>query len=874
MSYSSYLKPRIETISEEGIEGIIDLANLNSGNAKKIEADPEAFFRLTYPTSDIQNVLEQITLRFSSQKKTSGLFLFEGLKGSGKSHLLLLIFNLFSYSTIAQNWLKNNNLKCTIPDDVIVVINKFTDNPYKYIWNLIFDKLGGKTHEKTTHPSLAEFKEALGDRKLILVFDELEQGIKVIADSAIQAQNIAFLQMLSEFSNRSKQVTMFASIYSDREEPGSTLKRVPKCIVKFDSTKDQSNIILHRLFENYLKFNKKDISPIIDSYINIWKKHITFETDELKNRFQETYPFSPSLIDIVLNKIPARGGFQNVRGALSFLGNLVKLTHTMNDIITPADASLNDKANIIMLRDLDIGGDLINRTVDNLEELKSRVEIADKVASSVLLYSLTGLGPDKGSSRNKLLFDIVTPTIDINAFNHAIISFQKYASYFHTEGDRFYFDLEEQPEAKVEYRSLNYDDDDVVDFIIDIVKSEIFRETSNTVVFTSLEQTKLSLNSFDKSRLRYVITGQRLSQEERHDIYYEMDMRNLILVLEPKDDTFNLLSDRDILKWAKRVTAAKALAEGTRNATRKSDFEKIARKDQSYIIERVKKAGLVFVNWIVYSSNKRDDRIELEPLSGDCTKDKIVESINRDYFPSLRIKEHLESRLDQIKNEFVKGIDAEYKATLGFPVPTHIRAVSSAIRDLCREGTIGIQHSRGNCCRKNPDLSETEFFNAMIISPFPESPPPHPPQPHVCPRCGHEICVCETPPLPVCPRCSQETCVCPKKETISLKIPPKTSTISLREETALRLQQYEDAEIINVGYKVFYQQNNIGDLSTLPGLLRGNLSGQGNVTAEITITKTGQFSKSQVEQQIESLPSIPGADYSVDLTIEVIKKDD
>ncbi|MGR3292550.1 MAG: hypothetical protein ACUZ9M_00880, partial [Candidatus Scalindua sp.] len=358
------------------------------------------------------------------------------------------------------------------------------------------------------------------------------------------------------------------------------------------------------------------------------------------------------------------------------------------------------------------------------------------------------------------------------------------------------------------------------------------------------------------------------------DIYYEMDMRNLILVLEPKDDTFNLLSDRDILKWAKRVTAAKALAEGTRNATRKSDFEKIARKDQSYIIERVKKAGLVFVNWIVYSSNQRDDRIELEPLSGDCTKDKIVESINRDYFPLLKVKEHLESRLDQIKNEFVKGIDVEYKATLGFPVPTHIRAVSSAIRDLCKEGTIGIQHSRGNCCRKNPDLSETEFFNAMIISPFPESPPPPPPQPHVCPRCGQEICVCEIPPPPICPRCSQETCVCPKKETISLKIPPKTSTISLREETALRLQQYEDAEIINVGYKVFYQQNNIGDLSTLPGLLRGNLSGQGNVTAEITITKTGQFSKSQVEQQIESLPSIPGADYSVDLTIEVIKKDD
>ena len=32
VSYSSYLKPRPEVISEEGVEGIIDRANLNAGS--------------------------------------------------------------------------------------------------------------------------------------------------------------------------------------------------------------------------------------------------------------------------------------------------------------------------------------------------------------------------------------------------------------------------------------------------------------------------------------------------------------------------------------------------------------------------------------------------------------------------------------------------------------------------------------------------------------------------------------------------------------------------------------------------------------------------------------------------------------------------
>jgi predicted AAA+ superfamily ATPase len=56
MSYSVYLKPRQETISKEGIEGIIDLANLKDESGTKIEAQPDDFFQLTYLTSDIKEM--------------------------------------------------------------------------------------------------------------------------------------------------------------------------------------------------------------------------------------------------------------------------------------------------------------------------------------------------------------------------------------------------------------------------------------------------------------------------------------------------------------------------------------------------------------------------------------------------------------------------------------------------------------------------------------------------------------------------------------------------------------------------------------------------------------------------------------------------
>src|SRR5450759_4071536 len=92
MSYSDILKPRREVLSEEGVEGIIDLANVDDRRRRKLEARPADLFDLTYPTADTQRVVQTIHRRFSGDRDAPGLFLFEGLKGSGKSHLLVLVY--------------------------------------------------------------------------------------------------------------------------------------------------------------------------------------------------------------------------------------------------------------------------------------------------------------------------------------------------------------------------------------------------------------------------------------------------------------------------------------------------------------------------------------------------------------------------------------------------------------------------------------------------------------------------------------------------------------------------------------------------------------------------------------------------------------
>jgi predicted alpha/beta-fold hydrolase len=106
MSLFDLLIPQLKVLSDDGIEGIIDLANVGSRRKRRppSEARPNDLLTLNCPTAAIRRVVERLAERFAGHDDVPGLLLFEGLKGSGKSHLLLLVYHLFANHTAAQNW--------------------------------------------------------------------------------------------------------------------------------------------------------------------------------------------------------------------------------------------------------------------------------------------------------------------------------------------------------------------------------------------------------------------------------------------------------------------------------------------------------------------------------------------------------------------------------------------------------------------------------------------------------------------------------------------------------------------------------------------------------------------------------------------------
>jgi hypothetical protein len=110
-------------------------------------------------------------------------------------------------------------------------------------------------------------------------------------------------------------------------------------------------------------------------------------------------------------------------------------------------------------------------------------------------------------------------------------------------------------------------------------------------------------------------------------------------------------------------------------------------------------------------------------------------------------------------------------------------------------------------------------------------------------------------------------------EKTDIGIPPQETCGALRQAVAMRLQEFPDSEVVRIRATIFLEKET-ADLSTLPSAIRGSLSGQGSVTAEITVTKNGAFNKEDVESIIESLPSLPGAYYAARLEVLIPSKEE
>jgi len=206
------LLPKEEVLTGR-LHGVVDIERVSDPKRRALEARASDFLQSTFVSAEIRRLVEAIQLRLNTDESATGLFLAEGPKGVGKSHGLLIPLHLTSSPVDCEHWLAENQLTFTVPKNTHVIWRKFTDFPLDSLWGVIANELGVR-FPSDQPPDLQQFRAALEGKKVVLVSDELESGVRSIGDAALRQRNLNFLQMISEESNRAgSNVLLTASVY-------------------------------------------------------------------------------------------------------------------------------------------------------------------------------------------------------------------------------------------------------------------------------------------------------------------------------------------------------------------------------------------------------------------------------------------------------------------------------------------------------------------------------------------------------------------------------------------------------------------------------------------------------------------------------------
>jgi len=852
----SLLQPRSDVIAGR-LQGVIDIQRVSDPKRRSLESRAKEFFDSTFVTGELRRLIGALDTRLNSEGSEPGLILLEGPKGVGKSHDALVPLHLVTAGDQLNGWLAKNGLAFKAPPETRLVCRKFTDFPLESLWGVVGQEIGAQFRTDQP-PSIEEFRLAVGEKKLVLIFDELESGVRSISDPALRQRNLNFLQMVSEEANRAgSNVALVASVYDGNQEPGQTLKRVARVELRFQDTTDRRRILFHRLFSVSPVEPSPEIDGVIRSYLNSWRRFGISIPAGYAEQLRESYPFTPELLDLALVRVRTKGGFQGTRGVLGFLAALVRARYQATHLITLADAGIADPELRTWLADLDPAQNLITCAESNFRELKTS-PFSDRIASAVLLASLAPSSRDPGLTTDELARQVLGPDSDYNAFQLSLTNFKKFGSYFHERGGSLFFDPRENAHSKVNLRSLSINEDEARDRIASWWCGDILRD-QDAVIFTDPATVQQSLDARLGSDIRLVVSPRRLSPEQIHQLYFGLRRRNTAMLIEPRDERVDLHKNPDLIRYAQNSIAAERLAQTADDATRRDEFTRIGYDDKKNALDYLRKTNFAFVQVVRYGASATDSEFQRESLPSAAAREQIIQHVLRQLYPPAYVQEHLAGRAADLFGRKVSQVEEEYRNTPGFPMLLAQTVFQEAIRNLVLPGNvIGLQHSaedQGQVCGRQPRLSGDQLSEAVICAPFhvPNISPPGPRPGPVPPRPSPEPPFSGPGPSPL-----------PGADTVSTSF--LTTRQQVRQEVARLLESRDDPRVEKVRIALAFNERETA-MASLPSFIRGTLGGIGRFDGEASLEFSGAFTKAETEEMLERIPDFAPGACRVTLTI-------
>ena len=586
--------PGAMVTSDSLVEQVAQIETLAAGTI-----DGREFFRRNYFTAGLELLVRRGFDRLAGQTDDGAFYLTQAM-GGGKTHSLLA-FGLLAADPALRREIVPTIASGTGFGAAKVVVFNGHQNPETLLWGHIATQLGHPEvmapfwRNGARTPGVDEWVSILGTEPVLILLDELPSYLQMAQGEPVGASTLGDLtigaleRLFNALPRCPRACVVVTNLKDDVYLSGSgQLRTLIESLTKHydrnaqaitpvqQNTGEVFAIVRKRLFDGLPSQEK--IDEVAQAYVAALQKAKRVDTipttpETFVERIRETYPFHPSIRDIVARFAENRG-YQKTRALIRLLRLAVRGALAGDDnafLVGLQHLDFNGQSTTEEIRKINPAyGNAISRDVcDRGNALAEKIDAADgnrtatAVAKTLLMSSLsTAETPLRGLTDGELIETLVDPLLQVSEIKTALSRLQGQAWYlFQGIDQRVFFGQTANVTAEITEIAAAIADEQVIQTLRDKLR-EVFRPRTNALysekmaILPALDEIQL-----DDDRPTLVILkcpADRIPADFS-DWWTRQDLQNRVLLLTADPNAVDTL-----MSGARRSRAIEKVAERLR----------------------------------------------------------------------------------------------------------------------------------------------------------------------------------------------------------------------------------------------------------------------------------------------------------------------
>lgn len=469
-----------------------DLWETYQGRATPEYKDPKLFFEKTYITKGLKNLLTVVEARLKGEGGDA-VIQIQTPFGGGKTHALIAMYHK------ARQWKAKP----------VVIVGTAMNPKEDTLWGALEQQLTGST--KQLKGNVSPGREALrrlleaNQPALVLVDELLEYTTRAagvpVRETSLAAQTIAFIQELTEVAGTLPKVclvvTLPSSIIEHYDEKSERLflqlQKVAGRVERIYTPVQESEItqvIRRRLFSSV---DERGLEGVVSEFLGYAEREELLpagvEATDYKEKFLESYPFLPDVVDVLYHQWGSLPTFQRTRGVLRLLSLVIySLRESSRPYITLADFDLgNDEIRRELVKhigsefDSVIAADITNPDSGSKKVDKSvgksfqGLKIGTRASVSIFLYSFSG-AQEKGAHIGEIKRSATTTENPSSVVSEAADQLKSKLFFLQSQNDKYFFSNQPNLNRILLTKMENIKDRDLVEVQKETIKQQLTGE--------------------------------------------------------------------------------------------------------------------------------------------------------------------------------------------------------------------------------------------------------------------------------------------------------------------------------------------------------------------------------------------------------------